>query len=92
MSEACQEEDQGEAKHRTNSIPGYSRERVKAMKSETMYFALNAIRLEAKKLLKEELSPEGRETLELIISLARYGKDVRDTHCGSDQPSAEESQ
>ena len=70
--------------------PGQIHETVETMKSETMYFALNAIRLEARKLLQEELSPEGQKTVELIISLARYGKDVRDTHCGSDPSSAEQ--
>lgn len=45
--------------------------------SDQRQLALNAIGEEAEKLLKKPLSEEAEESIQLIISIARYAQDVR---------------
>ena len=52
------------------------------MNAEAMYGALNAIHEIAESTLSEEMSPDAKKKLALIMSIARYQFDVR----GNDDP------
>lgn len=56
------------------------------MTPETMSEALNAIHQVAESALSEEMPPSAKDKLTLIMSIARYGFDVRGAGERSQEP------